>query len=833
MPPISLRRTRLQSSFFRILACACALVTFVAPLAAAENEEKPAPNAAADSASKNTEGATKKIDFAAQIQPLLAKRCQRCHGPDLQESDLRLDVGSSALKGGAGGPVIVPGRSDKSPLVHRISGAAADERMPPEGEGEPLSKAEVALIRAWIDQGADWPDAPAANEARRSSHWSFQPVVRGPAPAVRNAGWVRNPIDAFVLEPLEEQGIEPSPEAGRGTLIRRLSLDLLGLPPAPEEVEAFENDSSPDAYEKLVDRLLASPHFGERWGRHWLDLARYADSDGYEKDGFRPHAWRYRDWVISAINADVPFDQFTIEQLAGDLLPNPTPDQLIATGLHRQTLINTEGGVDQEEFRVKAVVDRVNTTGTVWLGLTVGCAQCHSHKYDPISQTEYYQLFAFFNNADDADYNFPATGPEGEKFAAALKKHQESVAKIEAEIAQARREGADPAGKLKQLVDSLMRLEREAPKSPAGAAMVFTERSDRRKSHVLLRGDFLRRGAEVQPAALRVLHPLDDIPDERAPNRLDLARWLVDPENPLAGRVFVNRAWMHLFGRGLVATPDDFGSTGEKPSHPALLDWLASEFYRVGGSRKALLKLIVTSSAYRQASHPRPELEAIDPYNALVARQSRQRVEAEIVRDLCLAAGGLLSRRVGGESIRPPLPPSVAEVSYASSIKWKVSAAPDRHRRGLYIAFQRTIPYPSLMAFDCPDGVVTSVSRSRSNTPLQALTVLNDPVFFECARAMGARLLREGPGDDAARLDLAGQIALGRRWTGDERDRLLQLLEEQRASYRLDPRAAREYAGEALVPIEQLTNDEAAVETAAWISVASALMNLDEFVTRD
>ncbi len=778
----------------------------------------------------------KRIDFATQIQPLFVKNCQRCHGAEKQESDLRLDVGSSALKGGVSGAVIVPGKSGESALLERIATSSKDERMPPEGEGEPLSTKEIDLIRAWIDQGAPWPESIGKESANnsRSKHWSFQSPIRPQMPNVENTGWVRNPIDLFVLSKLESQKIQPSAEADRRTLIRRLSLDLHGLPPSPQDVAEFENDTESGAYERLVDRLLASPHFGERWGRHWLDLARYADSDGYEKDGYRPHAWRYRDWVIAAVNSDLPFDEFTIEQLAGDLLPHPTPDQLIATGLHRQTLINTEGGVDQEEFRVKAVVDRVNTTGTIWLGLTIGCAQCHSHKYDPITQTEYYQLFAFFNSADDVDYNFPATGPAAEKFAADLKKHEESVAKIKADIAQAEKEGADPTGRIKQLVDSLMRLERQAPTSPNGAAMVFHEHEKPRKTNILLRGEFMNPGAEVQPATLRVLHPLAKKSDEQNHrSRVDLARWLVDKNNPLAARVFVNRTWLHLFGRGIVATADDFGATGDKPSHPELLDWLATEFHRLGGSRKALVRAIVTSATYRQPSKPRPELEAIDPLNVLLARQSRQRVEAEIVRDLHLAAGGLLAERIGGESIRPLLPPSVAEVSYASSITWAVSGVPDRHRRGMYIAFQRTIPYPSLMTFDCPDGVITSVARSRSNTPLQALTTLNDPVFFECAQSMGRRLLEAPAETDVERLELAARTALARPWTERESTRLLDLLHRQRDAFRIDPRAAREYAGGTVVPLEQLTEDEAAAETAAWISVASAVLNLDEFLTRE
>ncbi|MEX2286186.1 MAG: DUF1549 and DUF1553 domain-containing protein [Planctomycetaceae bacterium] len=666
-----------------------------------------------------------------------------------------------------------------------------------------------------------------------SSHWSFQPPERQVPPAVKNTAWARNAIDAFILANLEASAIEPAPEADRSTLIRRLSLDLLGLPPTPAEVNAFLSDTRDDAYERLVERLLASPHFGERWGRHWLDLARYGDSDGYEKDSFRPDAWRFRNWVIDAINADMPFDQFTIEQLAGDLLPGATPDQLVATGFHRQTLINTEGGVDQEEFRVNANLDRVATTGAVWLGLTMFCSQCHDHKYDPISTADFYRVFAFFNNANDSLYNFPASGPSAAEFEQNLAKHQAEMAKLEREIEQEKQKQTDPTGNLKQLVDQWMRKEREMPRSPAGSAMVMREREAARVSHVLNRGDFMQPGQEVSPGTLAVLHRFE--PKGERSTRLDLAHWLVDPRNPLTARVAVNRIWRHLFGRGIVSTVDNFGVMGEAPTHPELLGWLATEYVRLGWSRKAIIRAIVTSAAYRQSSRARAELAADDPDNSGVARQARFRVDAEVVRDLYLAAGGLLWPVVGGKSIRPILPPSVAEVSYASSVKWEVTPKPERYKRGLYVQIQRTVPYPSLTAFDCPDGVLVAPSRNRSNTPLQSLTLLNDPVFFECTQAMGRRILDEGPADDRGRLQFAARLALSRPLADPELARLEYLLAGQRERFSGDAEKATQYAGLPLPDRESATAAAKAgpVETAAWVSVSSVLMNLDEFLTRE
>ena len=784
--------------------------------------------------SKLPPAASAPMDFAKDIQPLLAAKCYACHGAEKQKGGLRLDLKVATLAGGDNGPVLIPGKSAESKLVHALAGLGEQGIMPP--KDKPLTPAEIGKVRAWIDAGANWPD-DGKLAVKKSDHWAYQPVrrpevpeVQSPKPKVQSLParsartadarpwtldlglWTKNPIDRFVLARLAKEKLSPSPEADRSTLIRRLSLDLLGLPPKPEEVRAFVADTSPDAYEKLVDRLLASPHFGERWGRHWLDLARYADSDGYEKDNARPFAYTYRDWVIAAINSDLPFDKFSIQQLAGDLLPNATHAQKVATGFHRQTLTNTEGGVDKEEFRCKAVVDRVATTATVWLGTTMGCAECHSHKYDPFTQREFYSLFAFFNNANEKAIPAPNADEkaayekakklqdaEAAKLKAALdtyaknelppkldawlktasldaipwrtltpdklaakngttlqadkeavitalaaKADQRTPKQMEA-LAKFFREQVDEPGK--KLQAALDDHAKKAPAAPATTAAVLAEEPGVRKTFIHVRGNFLDKGTEVRAATPAVLHALQ--PRAAQPDRLDLAQWLFAPENPLTARVSVNHIWKNLFGRGLVGTVEDFGKQGEKPSHPELLDWLASEFPRLGWSRKAFIKSIVTSATYKQASLNRPELQARDPNNLLLARQNRLRLEAETVRDAFLAVSGLLNPKVGGPSIRPPLPADIAALGYANSVKWTESVGTEKNRRGLYIFFQRTVPYPMLMTFDAPDSNSTCARRDRSNTPLQALTLLNDPVFFECAQSLGARMA-EVPTTDAA-----------------------------------------------------------------------------------
>jgi mono/diheme cytochrome c family protein len=760
-------------------------------------------------------------DAFSRARPILAARCFSCHGPNQKQGGLRLDRAAEALRGGDSGPAIRPGKSGESLLIRYVTGADPKKVMPPTGPR--LTPAEARALREWIDAGAPWPGEAAAGD--KSAHWAFQAPRRPPLPRVRQAAWGRGPVDAFILARLEREGLRPAPEADRATLLRRVSLDLIGLPPTPAEVDAFLADGSPEAYERVVDRLLASPHFGERWGRHWLDLARYADSDGYEKDLPRPYAYLYRDWVIEALNRDLPFDQFTVEQMAGDLLPDASPAQKIATGFHRNTLKNREGGVDQEEDRNKIAVDRTNTTGTVWLGLTVGCAECHSHKYDPISQHEYFGLFAFFNSVSDVDLPVP-TPAEQEAYDRARAAWQTERARLQAAL-----DAAGPADR-KAREAALAAHQKAQPAAPATKAQITIETDPPPPTHVHLRGDFLRKGERVEPHVPAVL-PALGVPAGRRPNRLDLARWLVDPANPLTARVTVNRVWQHLFGRGLVGTPSDWGTRGEPPTHPELLDWLAVEFRAPSApgarpwSLKGLIRLIATSATYRQSSAARPELRERDPRNLLLARQNRIRPEAEIMRDLVLAASGLLHREIGGPSIRPPLPADIAALGYANSVKWTETTGPARYKRGMYIFFQRTVPYPLLATFDAPDSNTTCTRRERSNTPLQALTLLNDPAFIEGAQALGRRLVLEGGPDPAQRVHFGFRVCLSRAPTSTELERLTLFQAEMEALCRRQPESALKLAGGA----PPAGVDAAAL--ASWVAVARTLLNLDEFLTRE
>lgn len=984
------------------------------------------------------------VIFSRDVQPLLAKHCFGCHGPDKAEGGLRLDMAERAVAElDSGARAIVPGDGAASELLARVTSTDASDRMPP--EGDPLGAADIEMLRKWIGNGAKY-----------EKHWAYRPVELPQLPHVRQPDWIRNPIDHFVLARLESHGIRPSPTADRATLIRRLYLDLLGLPPTPAEVDAFVDDSSPDAYESLVDRLLQSEHFGERWGRHWLDKARYADSDGYEKDRPRPNAWRYRDWVIRAINDDMPFDRFTVEQLAGDLLPAANSMQRLATAFHRQTLTNTEGGTDQEQFRVEATFDRAETTAAVWLGLTMTCARCHSHKYDQITQREYYQFFAFFNDANETNIDVAKSEAARRAYEQAKEKHDALVAELQAKYDARRRalqpeidrwldelqqqleeatplafdplqlveakaasgatlesqddgsllargevkdkdqytlafempgqpltgirlevlpdeslpangpgrpkngnfvlthvrvyisdrpdfkpatpvelisadadfsqKGFDPANALlqdgrtgwaispqmgkqhvltcytkqpipadkkylqvvldqqyggdhligrfrvsavrgfdplralpapvaaavrtaadkrtdeqnRQIADhvaagdaeaqaiskALAELKKKAPASPMMKVRVISPAE--RGTNILRRGDFLQPTDAVEHGTLSVL---DEVVALEAggdrPSRLDLAHWLVSADNPLTARVTVNHVWARLFGRGIVATVNDFGVRGELPTHPQLLDWLAYRFPReMGWSRKTLIKTIVMSATYRQASHYRQELAEVDPTNQLLARQNRIRVEGEIVRDLNLAVSGLLSRKIGGPSVFPPLPPGVAELSYANNFKWKTSEGEDRYRRGMYTFFKRTAPHPTLISFDCPDSNTTNLQRSVSNTPLQALATLNNDVFTESSQAMSRRVLTEVDGSDRERIVFALRLCIARQ--PDEADvaRFLSLLTRARDYYVTHEDDARQLAN------RHTANDVPAAEFAAWVATLRIMLNLDEFIVR-
>jgi mono/diheme cytochrome c family protein len=820
-------------------------------------------------------------DYLRDVKPIFARHCVSCHGPQKQRSGLRLDTARGALRGGNSGAVLIPGRAAASRLVQALTGAEGVAAMPPKGAR--LDQNQVAVLRAWIDAGAHAPPGEA-EAAAASAHWAFRPLSRPQAPLVRDAAWCRNAIDRFILARLEKESITPSAEAEGPTLLRRVSLDLTGLPPTPAEIDAFEHDTDPQAYEKVVDRLLASGHYGERWARHWLDLARYADSNGYSIDAPRS-IWKYRDWVIDALNRDLPFDQFIVEQLAGDMLPGATVAQRVATGLHRNTQINQEGGIDLEQFRVESIVDRVNSTGTALLGLTVGCAQCHDHKFDPISQREYYQLFAFFNSCEEPNLELPAPDAarrrqQIEAKIAAVQKElrvvddstDERVAAWEGSLTPQSR-AMLPANvqailtiavngrnsEQEQAVIAAYRKTDEirhvvgglASPTPFLAAahlnaltfrqtrerrlaglykerpeltttMVMAERKEPRETHVHLGGDFLRKGAAVAPGVPAVLPKLG----ARKPTRLDLARWFVNGVNPLPPRVTINRFWMHCFGTGIVETDNDLGTQGTPPSHPELLDWLATEFVDRGWSMKAMLRLIVTSATYRQASHTRPELAVLDPRNRLLARQNRVRLDAEVVRDVALASSGLLSGTIGGPSVFPPQPLGVYQFTQIPR-QWVASTGPDRYRRGLYTFVWRSAPHPDLVVFDAPDGTQTCTRRNRSNTPLQALALLNDEGFLEYSRALACRTLSEGPVDDSGRLAYAFRLCLGRSPSARESAVLTRLLDDQRKVFDDDPPSALRLIG---TPPPCAVG---ATQRGAWISVARALLNLDEFITRE
>ncbi|MEX2169445.1 MAG: PSD1 and planctomycete cytochrome C domain-containing protein [Pirellulales bacterium] len=767
------------------------------------------------------------VDFNRDIRPILSNSCLKCHGPDedARKADLRLDTREGALADRGGYRAINPEEPPASALLLRITAAEVAERMPPAESGLQLSAHQIALISRWIEQGAPF-----------EQHWAFRPILQPPLPMV-TPSWPRNEIDSFVLEQLTRQQIEPSPEATPYTLIRRVNLDVRGLPPTPAEVDEYIADQSPDAYERMVERALASPHYGERWGRHWLDQARYADTNGYSVDAERS-MWPYRDWVIQALNDDMPFDRFTIEQLAGDLLPNSTREQLIATGFHRNTLINEEGGTDEEQFRVETVVDRVNTTGTVWLGLTIGCAQCHTHKFDPISQHEYYRLFAFFNTCEDANGRPPTlhvTTPEQQtkldELDARIVAATDAIAEHDRQHNKQSAKGSDEAGGASASTDSqrvelttkLTGLQEERTQYLAAIpqTMILRERTTTRESNVLIRGDFLRKGDVVlpdTPAALPKL-PASDSPR----TRLDLARWIVDRQNPLTARVTGNRIWAHYFGRGLVETENDFGRQGTPPTHPKLLDWLAAELMDRGWSQKSVHRLILNSATYLQTSQLRADLAEVDPLNKLLGRQSRLRVDAEIVRDLGLSVSGLLHDKIGGPGAYPPQPDDVFAFTQVRR-PWPTSTGPDRYRRGMYTVFMRSAPYPMLTTFDSPVFNVSCTFRQRSNTPLQSLAMSNDETMIEVARTLGQRAFQHAA-SDCDRIGYAFQICFARPPDPFEVERLGGYVEQQRQIFASNPEGAILLAGDiSIKPVE---------DAAAWTALARVLLNLDEFITRE
>ena len=726
---------------------------------------------------------------------------------------------------------IVPGQPDKSEIVARIIATDDSVRMPPPDSGNQLKSEEIALLRRWIEQGAAYAE-----------HWAFVPPTRPPLPDVKQA-WASNPIDRFILSRLEREGLAPSPEASRYELSRRLSLDLRGLPPDMETVDDFVRDENGDAFERLADQFLADPAYGERWARPWLDLARYADSRGLGSDPLRPNAWRYRDWLIDALNANMRYDEFTTEQLAGDLLPNATLEQRMATAFHRNTMTNTEGGTDDEEFRVAAVKDRIETTARVWMGLSLQCANCHDHKYDPLTQREYYQFFAVFNQTADAD-----RGDEAPVIEAPTDLSREQLAAFESQVNELKQKigPAPPAAQTpmpkpgeaapppheptpeereqQRLRDELAKLEKSRPETPTLPVMQELPADKRRTSRIMLRGNFLTPGDEVSPGFLeRVAPAAKELPRDR----LGAARWLMDRNNPLVARVAANRLWAQLFGIGLVETEEDFGTQGDPPSHPELLDWLAVEFIDSGWDVKHMLRLMVTSATYRQSSRTTAEMLEKDPRNRLLARGPRFRLEAETVRDQALALSGLLSRKMHGASVYPYQPPGLWRAAFNGERTWATSEGEEKYRRALYTFWRRTVPYPSMQTFDAPSREMCTIRRIRTNTPLQAFVTLNDPVFVEAAQSLARRILKEGGADQTERLKFAIRLCLGRPAEQSQIDVLARLLASELASYQASVPAARKMAA-----ADDAVPADAAAEMAAWTVVANVLLNLDGVLTK-
>jgi hypothetical protein len=1010
-----------------------------------------------------------KTDFNRDIRPILADKCFKCHGPDTSQrkAKLRLDsLRDAQAPAESGSRAIVAGHVDESELIRRITSGDPEERMPPPRTGKTLSAAEIARLRSWIEEGA-----------RYDEHWAFRAPVRPEQPTAGKRGWCRNPIDSFIVARLESTGMSPSPEADKVTLIRRLSLDLIGLPPTVAEVDAYVADRRPDADLFLVDRLLASPEYGERWGRIWLDAARYADSDGYEKDKPR-QVYSYRDWVIKALNRDIPYDQFIIEQIAGDQLPGATQDQVVATGFLRNSMINEEGGVDPEQFRMEAMFDRMDCIGKGVLGLTIQCCQCHNHKYDPITQEDYYRMFAFLNNAHEAnvvvytpeqqmkrseifrgvgeieadlkhrsrdwherlaawekhaarkqpdwsvvrpeiedessggekyrlmddgsflaqgyaptkhtlkmsvktelagitafrlellnDSNLPCGGPGRSiagsaaltefrvdaapanggpstpiKFARATADFNPPVTPLAAifddrsgkkrvtgpvdfaidgkdetawgidagpgrrnvprkavfttqkpisfaggtiltfhvaakhggwnsddnqnnnlgrfrlsittaadatadrlprdvreflSIAPERRSPAQNAAifsyfrtTVPEWKDANARIDALWNQHPEGSTqLVMVERDSRRATHILQRGDFLKPKKAVAGAVPAFLNPL---PSGAPVTRLTFAKWLVDRNSPTTARSIVNRVWQAYFGTGIVATSEDLGTQAEQPSHPELLDWLAVELMESGWRLKPLHRLIATSAVYSQASRVTPELLARDPYNRLLARGPRFRVDAEIVRDIALSASGLLDRKIGGPSVCPPAPAFLFQppASYGPKV-WNDSTGPDRYRRALYTFRYRSVPYPMLQAFDAPNGDFSCVRRTRSNTPLQALTTLNEPIFLECARALALRAVREGGTSDDDRMAYAFGCCLARAPRDQETRALFELWHQEIGRFQRPGAAPWVLAADDPKNPPELPAGVDPPQLAAWTAVARVLLNLDEAITKE
>jgi hypothetical protein len=838
---------------------------------------------------------TAPVDFAREVRPIFSSQCFQCHGPDekARKAKLRLDTRAEAIKSG----VLVPGKPEESELFKRVCSTDPDARMPPEKSKKPaLTHTQIATLKQWIAEGAKY-----------SEHWSFAKLNRPEVPVVQNPKLeVRNPIDAFILDKLQHEGVNPAKEADRITLIRRLSFDLTGLPPTPEDVRAFVEDKDPRAYEKLVDKLLASPHYGERMAVWWLDLVRYADSIGYHSDN-PMNVSLYRDYVIRAFDTNMPFDQFTVEQLAGDLLPNATKWQRIASAYNRLLQTTEEGGAQAKEYEAKYAADRVRNFGQVWLGGTLMCAECHNHKFDPYSQADFYSVAAFF-----ADIQEPAVGGRGPgtvipmtpEQEAGLKRVIRNIAITQAKLEAAARVFAESEdafadvdkwvnpvpGKGKEPVPLVipadvksilakprdkrapadltrlasfardnapdLKADRDALTAATSAKTAFenalphvliTVSGAPRTVRILPRGNWLdESGPIMKPNTPGFLPPLPPLAAGQSRyTRLDLAKWTVNPENPLTARVVANRLWRIFFGYGIARSLEESGVQGQLPTHPELLDWLATELAnpdrKVGGDAKAgggtpgawdvrhLVRLMVTSSAYRQSSVETPAIRERDPMNKLFARQTRQRLDAEFIRDTALSVSGLLNPTIGGPSVKPYQPPGYWAALNFPPREWQKDTGDKVYRRGMYTHWQRSFPHPAMVALDAPSREECTCDRTKSNIPQQALVLLNDPEFVEAARAFAARALKAGGNADADKMAWAFQLATGRIPQPAEAKVLLELLNKHRKQFAEKPEDAKKLlsVGDAVAP-----KDAKPEELAAWVSVCRAILNLHETITR-
>ena len=807
------------------------------------------------------------IDYSRDIRPILANTCYACHGPDEKQrkAKLRLDVRDEAIK-----KAIVPGKSAASLLLQRVVSKDADEVMPPPHAKKPaITSDQAKLLARWIDEGAKF-----------DQHWAYVKPARPAIPAIKNKDWVRNPVDAFIAAGHDKEKFAPAPDADRVTLIRRLSFDLVGLPPTASEVDAFINDQSANAYEKLVDRLLASKQFGERMAVYWLDVVRYADTGGYHSDNHRD-VWMFRDYVINAFNTNKPFNQFTLEQLAGDLLDNPTIEQRVASGYNRMLQTTEEGGAQAKEYTAKYFADRVRNASGTWMGATLGCAECHNHKYDPYATRDFYRFAAFF-----ADIREKAVGRQDQtpiltaEQEAEIKQLDADIARLQAilaktspelEAAQIKWEDSIKAkkdgtkGLPKPVADALavetgkrnaaqkktiadhyrtqVAEQTQPTRKELAAAQAAKDKIQKtvpstlvamtgppRTVRILPRGNWLDETGEVVtpdiPAFLGSIAPQD--PKGRA-TRLDLAKWIISADHPLTARVYVNRLWKLAFGQGIVKNLDDLGAQGTLPSHPELLDWLSTEFVARGWDTKAILKLMVMSNTYRQSSKTSKEVRDRDPGNLWLARQNRYRLDAEFVRDTALSVSGLLTMKIGGPSVKPYQPAGFWSYLNFPTREWQNDKGESQYRRGLYTYWCRSFLHPSLFAFDAPTREECTNERPRSSTPLQALVLLNDPTYVEASRAFAERILKEPKGTEKERIVWAYQQAVSRRATDAEVDVLLRLYQKHRKEYAADSAAAQKVLG---VGEKPMPKDIDAIDLAAWTSVARVLLNLHETITR-